>query len=198
MIRTFVAVELEDDSRSAIAQLQASLKRELGQHGRDVRLQWVRPESMHLTLKFLGDVDETQILNILEALQIAGQDQPAFSLDVQGVGVFPDLRAPRVLWLGLSRSTDRLVSLASRVDTVLHPLGFEREVRPFTPHLTLARIKEGSREVGKALTETGITRQSHRIGTVPVKAIALMKSQLGSTGSVYTRLGEAPLSPNSP
>ncbi len=119
---------------------------------------------------------------------------------VQEIGVFPDIRAPRVLWVGLANQPDQLAQLESlrrlvgEVDRALHGLGFPLETRPFSPHLTLARIKERPHEIGKALSER-LMPLATPLGTLHVGAVALMKSDLRPSGAVYTRLCESALKP---
>jgi 2'-5' RNA ligase len=189
MIRTFIAVELDPTLKQAIAGVQDTLKRELHRLTPGVRMQWVRTDSIHLTLKFLGDIEESQVGGILQALENAGRDQAPFSVDVKGFGVFPDLRGPRVLWMGLSGHTDRLTCLAGSIDAALTPFGFHVEHKPYTPHLTLARVKEQSRAIGKALADSGVMRESTGLGTLSIQAVALMKSEPTPSGSIYSRLG---------
>jgi 2'-5' RNA ligase len=196
MIRAFVAVELTDELRSAIAGIQAQVKAELARELRrtapDARLQWVRPEAIHLTLKFLGDIAEGQVEEIARALAAVAGGRPQFALEVGGLGVFPDARAPRVLWVGLG-GAEPVISLARAVDEALGELNFAPESRAFNPHLTLARIKERGRDVGKALAAVGLLAQASPLGTLPVRTIALMRSELKPSGSVYTRLRDAAL-----
>lgn len=193
MIRTFIAVELDPALKHILAGVQDSLKRELRRLAPDARLQWVRTDSIHLTLKFLGNIEESQVAGILQVLEPVGRDQRPFSVDVKGFGVFPHVRGPRVLWMGFTGEIDRLVRLAGSIDTALASLGFSVEEKPYTPHLTLARVKEQSGAIGKALTESGIMREITGIGTCPVQAVALMKSEPSPAGSLYTRLGTIPL-----
>ena len=203
MIRAFVAIELDPNLRSALAQLQTRLKSSIPRLlPPGARIQWVRPDSIHLTLKFLGDTDEARLGDIERALALVGASQTRFSLDVGALGVFPDLRAPRVLWVGLSsqkedqghaHASNQLVRLAGDVDQAMATLGYPTENRPFSPHLTLARVKEHAREVGKALADSGAMQHPQSLGTLPVHAIALMKSELKPSGAVYTRLCEVPL-----
>ena len=200
MIRTFIAVELDEDIRSAISALQGQvrdeLQRELRKTSPDARLQWVKPQSIHLTLKFLGDIREDQVQEIGEGLAAALQTQPAFSLKVGGLGVFPDLRAPRVLWIGLEPMSDApsaIGTLARKVEEAIVALHFPSEAKPFTPHLTLARIKERNREIGRALSNLGVLARGRSIGTLSVHGISLMKSDLQPSGAVHTRLCEIPL-----
>jgi 2'-5' RNA ligase len=189
MIRTFIAVELDPILKHAIAHVQETLQRELHLLTPAVRIQWVRTASIHLTLKFLGDIEESQVGGILQALEHAARDHAPFSADVKGFGVFPDLRAPRVLWMGLSGPTERLVRLVGSIDTALRPLGFPVEQKPYTPHLTLARVKEQSRAIGKALADSGVMRDTMGFGTLPIEAVAFIKSEPTPSGSIYSRLG---------
>jgi RNA 2',3'-cyclic 3'-phosphodiesterase len=189
MIRTFIAVELDPILKEAIAAVQETLKRELHGLAAGVRLQWTRVDSIHLTLKFLGDIEEGRVVDILHALEEAGRSHEPFIIDVKGFGVFPHLRAPRVLWMGLTGQTDRLIRLAESVDAALLPLGFPVEPKPYTPHLTLARVKEQNRTIGNALADCGVMRDVTSRGILPVRAVALMKSELTPSGSVYSRLG---------
>lgn len=189
MIRTFIAVELDARLKQAIARVQETLQGELHGLAPGVRMQWVRPDSIHLTLKFLGDIEEKEVGGMLQALEHVARDHASFSVDVKGFGVFPDLRAPRVLWMGLSGPTERLVRLAGSIDAALTPLGFPVEQKPYAPHLTLARIKDQAGAIGKALTQSGLMRDVTSLGTLSIQAVALMKSELTPSGSIYSRLG---------
>ena len=197
MIRTFVAIELDEEIRKAIAGTQGQVQEQLMQQLRlrtpGVRVQWVRPDSIHLTLKFLGDIDEALVEAIRAALLPAVRTQPRFVVEVGGLGVFPDLRAPRVLWIGLFGQVEALMYLAAEVEAALTGVGFPPESRRLSPHLTLARIKERSREVGKGLADSGLMTQPFRIGSLAVDAVCLMKSDLKPSGAVYTRLAQVTL-----
>lgn len=202
MIRAFIAVELDAALRSGIGRTQDALKRALAKTSPAVRLQWVRSESIHLTLKFLGSIEEQRVSEIQDALRSALQDRPAFAVVIGGIGVFPDLRAPRVLWVDISgpehasgeqQAEHAISQLAGTVDRTLATIGFPPEDRPFSPHLTLARIKESSREVGRALAESGVMTQGVTLGRLPVERIALVRSDLKPSGAVYTKLWELPL-----
>lgn len=200
MMRAFVAIDLDADARKALIRAQEQAKdstmRELSRSAPEVRIQWVRPDSIHLTLKFLGEIADARVEEIQRALAPSIQAQARFSLQVGGFGVFPDLRAPRVLWVGISgqrEQTSTLARLAGDVNSGLDALGFLREARPFSPHLTLARIKERSREVGRALAESGLMTQTESFGSLKVDAVALIRSDLKPSGAVYTRLWEVPL-----
>lgn len=194
MIRTFVAVELEASLRQALAQIQATLRSRLEKSaGCGVRIQWVKPESVHLTLKFLGDIPEALVPEIHTALACATRDRARFAAEVGGLGVFPDVRAPHVLWVGMATHADALKQLAADVETALGAIGFAPDAKRFNPHLTLARIKERSRDVGRALSDEGLLAQETKLGELTVAAVSLMKSDLQRSGSVYTRLCAVPL-----
>jgi RNA 2',3'-cyclic 3'-phosphodiesterase len=194
MIRTFIAIELDPTLKEAIAAVQETLRHELYGLAAGVRLQWARANAIHLTLKFLGDIEEGRVGDILQALEEAGRSHEPFSVDVKGFGVFPNPRAPRVLWMGLSGQTDRLIRLAGSIDTALMPLGFPVEPKSYTPHLTLARVKGQSRTIGNALADCGMMRDVTNRGTLSVRVVALMKSELRPSGSLYSRLGVVALS----
>jgi 2'-5' RNA ligase len=190
MIRCFVAVELDAPLRAAIAEVQRRVRTAVENvAGREARVQWVRPDSIHVTIKFLGDVPEEQVDAIAQALRGVAADRRAGMVEVAGLGVFPDLRNTRVCWIGLREGAERLVHLAEDIDAALERLESPRESRPYNPHLTLARVKEGGRAVGRAIEQQDLlAKESGSIGRLPVRALALMRSELRSTGSVYTRL----------
>ncbi len=194
MIRTFVAVELDRDLRKVLGRVQAEVReRCVRGGGQEVRVQWVKPDSIHLTLKFLGEIEEARIQDLRTALGPVVAGQPRFSVEVGGLGVFPDLRAPRVIWIGLSGRVDELVRLAADVDRALHTIGFPLESRPWSPHLTLARIKERSREAGKGFAATGALNGFTSVGSLSISVASLMQSELKPSGAVYSQLLALPL-----
>jgi 2'-5' RNA ligase len=197
MIRAFLAVELHETLRGHLARLQTDLKQRLSPKlPRQVRLSWVQPGSIHLTLKFLGDIDEAMVQPMREAIERTLHGHEPVSIPLERIGSFPHLHQPRVLWIGPSeeweRSPDhaRLIALHQAVEASTVSLSFAPDTRPLSPHLTLARIKEGARQVGQALAQTGVTDRPCPLGALPVESIALMKSDLKPTGSVYTKLWE--------
>lgn len=193
-MRTFVAIELSADLKHALENVQTALQGQLQQSiGPNVHIQWIRPESLHLTLKFLGDIDEARVPAIGGVLERVARAQTAFAVEASGAGVFPDIRAPRIVWAGLTGAVDKLMQLAAAVESALAPLGFPSEGKPFAPHLTVARVKEGQRDVGRALASGNVLEQVGRVGALPVRAMALMQSELHATGSIYTRVREATL-----
>jgi 2'-5' RNA ligase len=194
VIRTFVAVELDGALKERLARLQDGIRNRLRRDlPPDARLQWVRPESIHLTFKFLGEIPEDRVEEIRQALEPVANRSPGFSVEVGGIGVFPEQRAPRVLWIGLADPGGRLTHLAGEIDRALERIGFSPEARAFSPHLTLGRIKERAREIGRVLASAGVLTQTEPLGSLAVQRVALMKSELKPSGAVYTRLWEASL-----
>jgi 2'-5' RNA ligase len=150
MIRVFLAVELSSGIRENLFSLQQELKKTLPP------VNWVRPESIHLTVKFLGYVEPSRISQLLLALEPIGTTQPGFSIEVQGVGVFPQIKHPRILWVGVTGKTHALQELVLEIEAALEPLGFPPEEKPYHPHLTLARIKRDNTS-GKRRVSTRAT-----------------------------------------
>ena len=188
-VRSFIAVELPSAARDAVERVMRELRATAGDGVR-----WVRPEGIHLTLKFLGDIDVDSVPAISTALGRCADSAAPFDLYLEGVGVFPNARRPRVVWVGLGGALESLQGLQQSVERELEALGFTRERRAFTPHLTLGRVRDGaSAQQGRALSEA-IAGASVQPGVVlPVRELALMKSDLQPTGAVYTRLHAARL-----
>lgn len=188
-MRAFVAIELPPAVKERLAEVVAEL-RAAGIGG----LRPVRPEGIHLTLKFLGDVPADRIRDIGDAARRAAARHAPFALSLSGVGAFPSGRAPRVLWAGIAGDLERLGSLQASVDACLAELGFARERRAFNPHLTLARLRDSaSREDrARALRVLEAAQPRERAGFV-VDGVALFQSTLGPGGAVYRRLHRVPL-----
>jgi 2'-5' RNA ligase len=200
MIRTFLAAELGDELRNQIALIQQDLRRRLGRESsKDIRITWVQPSSIHLTVKFLGDTDEQLIGPLREAIEGALTGRGAVHMPIEQLGVFPRLQQPRVLWIGPSeqwRQGDegkRLTGLHRALDDCCQSFGFAPDDKALSPHLTLARVKEGERQVGHVLVTSGIFDRPLSLGTVTIGSVVLMKSELRPTGSVYTKLWEVKL-----
>jgi 2'-5' RNA ligase len=195
MMRCFIAVELDEPLRVAIAEVQRRVRAAVDKSvGRDVKVQWIRPESIHVTVKFLGEVPEGRIPAITNALRDVATSGRAGTVEVGGLGVFPDLRNPRVCWIGLREGAASLIQLAEAVEAAMDGLGFPMESRPYSPHLTLARMKEGGRAIGRVIEQQGLlTKESGTIGCLTVRTLTLMKSELRPSGAVYTRLAEVAL-----
>lgn len=187
MIRTFVAIDLPEDVQRSIAEFQNCLK----QTG--ASLTWVRPDRIHLTLKFLGNVSQEQLLPIGQKLtQIAVGVSP-FSLQPWSCGAFPSLRQMRVVWVGLKGDEGALKHLHTQVEAAMAELGFQREDRPFRAHLTLARVR-GKMQL-RALQEALTAHRDFHAEAFDVSELVLYKSDLKPEGAVYTPLLRAPFSP---
>lgn len=184
-IRTFVAISLPESVLRAMGKTQERLRR----FKFDVR--WARSEGIHLTLKFLGDIEEKDVAKVGDAMARACEGVSSFVLKGEGTGVFPDMKRPRVIWVGVSGDVSLLTSLQERLEGELEKLGFPREKRGFTGHLTLGRVKSRLDETlfRQALKEAG----DFVTDPFDVKSIVLFKSTLRPQGAVYDKLAEVSL-----
>lgn len=184
-MRLFIAIEIPDQIKKAMAEVQGRLK------NTGVDAGWTRPEGIHLTLKFMGEVQESKVPEIMAALTKAVQDVKSFRLDVAGTGAFPNPKNARVVWIGVSGEIDVLTKLQAAVEEAITRLGFKQEDRAFTPHLTLGRIKFiRSRDTWlKALEEI----KGIKLSAFDVHAVSLMKSELKLSGAIYTEIGRVEL-----
>jgi 2'-5' RNA ligase len=184
-MRTFIAIEIPEEIKRQMMEVQNGLRNS------GVDASWPRPEGIHLTLKFLGEVPEAKLPEIMSSLRSAVQGTGVFRLEVAGAGAFPNAKAARVVWVGLSGDVDKLNRLQDAVEKGMADIGFAREDRKFTPHLTLGRIKYiRSREVWlKALD--GI--KDVEIAGFDVGAVSLMKSELKRSGAEYAEMGRVEL-----
>ncbi|MGA2367712.1 MAG: RNA 2',3'-cyclic phosphodiesterase [Dehalococcoidia bacterium] len=188
-IRAFIAIELPAELRKMMSEFQAGLKRPQQRF-----VKWVNPGSVHLTLKFLGNVKSKQLDSIKKELQDIAGGSRTFSLVTSGTGCFPNLKRARVFWLGLDGDIEQLLKLQEKIDGALSHMGFPRENRPFTAHLTLARIKEDYSTADRLeFSELVKDARFQHPFSMKVEAVSLMQSQLNPAGAVYTRLAEFPL-----
>jgi 2'-5' RNA ligase len=197
MIRAFLAVELSHELRAELPLVQQELKHRIEPElKRDTRISWVQPAKIHLTMKFLGDMDEQVIDPLHSALEQAIGNRTAVTVPLERLGAFPRAHSPRVLWVGPSENWEkgteakRLVEIQAAIEQACENLGFLCETKPFSPHLTLARIKMGERYVGVALAAGGVLDRPLSLGSLAVESVVLMKSELKPTGSIYTKLWE--------
>lgn len=188
-VRSFIAIELPDELKLGLAQLEAQLKM-----SKPPWVKWVNPYSIHLTLKFLGSIAVDRISEITKAMEEAIQGIPPFRLEVKDLGVFPNLRRVQVVWVGISGEVDKLSQLQQHLESNPARLGLAPETRPFTPHLTLARLRNqassGERQSFGQLI--AITRFEATY-TIKVDAISLMRSQLTREGAIYSRISSVGL-----
>jgi len=182
MIRTFIAIDIPEDVRVAIEEAQARLKRaHVG-----VKISWTKVANIHITLQFLGYVEETAVEKINAALESVSRNHAPFDLNIRGAGVFPNENRPRVLWVGCEDAEGKLKDLATAVQSSLQPLGFEPEHREFSAHLTLGRVKFPRPDA--ALTRALDSIKNEDFGTMRVEAMHLFESQLHPQGSIYSKL----------
>jgi len=184
VIRAFIAVEI---AASTIANISAAITQ---LKPRIPGVRWIIPGNFHLTLKFLGEIDESKINPIGEALTNAFQPFPPCTINAKGLGVFPNLTRPRVLWIGLFSS--ELIALAAQVETALAALGFAAEKRGFAPHLTVGRWRQGARSEPTLAAELDRWREFD-FGTSAINEIILFQSVLKPQGAIYTRIKVVPL-----
>jgi len=188
-VRCFIAIGLPDEVKAGIKDIQAQLK-----SGGQASVKWVDPYSIHLTLKFLGGVDAAKIAPITAAMEEATQGIAPFSLKVEGLGTFPNLRRVQVVWVGVVGEVDKLARLQQRLESNLAGLGFAPENRRFTPHLTLARVRDRvALDEREGLGELIAGTKFEPVHSFPVEAVSLMKSQLTREGAIYSRISTAEL-----
>jgi 2'-5' RNA ligase len=180
-IRAFLAIDLPIEVLNEIRSIQSGLSKTL-----QGMLRWVRPEAIHLTLKFFGDISGDDIVTISRVMEDHVNGTGPLALDVKTLGVFPDMNRPRVIWLGISGDVERLIRLQKSMDKKLHEIGFAKEERPFRPHLTLARIKEPKGLIG--LAKIVENSDNYTAGHFDAGGLTLFGSQLTPKGAIYTKL----------
>jgi 2'-5' RNA ligase len=175
-VRCFLAVEIPDAVRAAVARLQDELRRSTM-----LPVRWVDPSALHVTLKFLGDATERQLEAMGPALAPAMADRIAPEITLAGVGTFPAAARPRIVWAGLARGGDDLRALAASLDGLAAPLGFARETRPFRPHVTLGRVR--APQPAPDLRAALAMRRDASLGSWTPTAVVLLESRLGAGGA---------------
>ena len=190
MIRSFIAIELPEETLQNLAAIQEQLK------GSRAGVRWVKPGSIHLTLKFLGNIPAAQVDEIAAAATQVVVDEPPITLCAAGLGAFPSYRKPRVIWVGLRGEVDRLTNVQAGLEKALEPLGFALEGRGFRPHLTIGRVKD--RRGLQSLIEAMSTQELPEFNSFDADEIILYKSDLRPTGAIYTKLHRMPLAAPAP
>lgn len=186
MLRTFIAVETSPETHARARQLIARLS------GTGAKISWVKPDCLHLTLKFLGDVDLREIPSVCQAITRAVAEIPPFEIEVQGAGAFPSAARPRTVWLGVGRGSEEMIALHDAVDQALGGVGYRREQRRFRPHLTVGRVR-GGRDLD-ALAELLAQHAEFTGGVTSVDEVVVMSSELTPDGPNYEPLAVSPLS----
>jgi len=188
-IRSFIAIELPEAVKTGLQQLQTELTLP-----RYSFVKCVSPEGIHLTLKFLGNISAQKVTDITGVMEQASQVVSPFQLHITEVGAFPNMRRPRVLWVGIKGEVDKLIGWQQRIDEGLVPLGFAKEARPFAPHLTLARLRENCSPGDRLHFGEMVARSNADVDyNFTVTSLNLMRSQLFPSGAVYSRLAEVKL-----
>lgn len=191
-LRTFIAIELSDQAQAVLADLQNRLKTIVPPH----TVRWTAPASIHLTLHFLGDISPEDVAKVTDVLQAAAATCSTFNLNLGGLGCFPNTRRPRIIWAGVLGQTDVLVKLQRDLGEKLKVIGYTAEARPYSPHLTLGRVKEGIPQ--RHITQLGqvLEQAQGQVGPLAdlhVTEISLMRSELKPAGAVYTQMTSAML-----
>jgi len=187
-LRLFVAVDLPEQVREALSRVQQELRRyDLSD------LRWVRPQGIHLTLKFLGETPARRVAAITEALAGATEGRPGFRVALGAPGTFGSRRGPRVLWLDVIGDIQRLRELQTAVEEALVEVGFPSEERDFSPHLTLARVPQPVRPGTAERIAQGLQAVTPPEAEFDVREVVLMRSTLQPGGAVYERLAAFPL-----
>jgi len=189
-IRSFVAIELNEELRHQLDLIQRSLKSK----GISDEVRWVRPDGIHLTLKFLGNVPANSIKEIVLAVTQGRDGVMPFAISLGGLGCFPTTKRPNVIWVGVDGDTATLARLQTAIEDRLSVLGYPPEKRRSTPHLTLGRVARrvtdsDQRRIGDLIQEQTVGS----LGEMQVREVTLMKSELSPAGARYTRLAAVPL-----
>ena len=179
-IRCFIAIEIPEAIQNQLARIQGTLRNQIQ------KASWVKPSNIHLTLKFLGDVDPEDLESIGEAIEGVAIRHRSFSLRIGGLGAFPNFARPRVIWTGVKVGGERVSAIAQDINMALSDFGFSLDTKKFNPHLTIARLKERI----DLRPYTNQYRQYDRIdgAGMSVDTISLIQSQLHPTGAIYSTL----------
>jgi 2'-5' RNA ligase len=178
-MRAFIAIELPSDVKNQIARIQAELIRIPAQ------VSWTKAENVHLTLKFLGEIENRQVQPATQAVRAGCKGVKKFKISLKGVGGFPNLRQPRVIWIGTQTGAEEIISLQAKIDTELDKAGFPREGKKFRPHFTIGRIRV-PKSIEKLAQALGSAE--FQSADIDILHLTVMKSQLSPGGSIYTAL----------
>ena len=186
-IRAFIAIELPEEVRQQLDEIEKQVQARTGETSRRA-VRWVPTANMHLTLKFLGEVSSGNIQSLARMLQAEASRHTEFQMTIGGLGAFPNMRRPRVIWVG-TEAPPELFALQKAIEAETRQLGYPAEDRPFSPHLTLGRISQNARpdevsQVARALSEMKVGE----LGSVHVQRLHLFRSDLRPSGAIYTSL----------
>lgn len=186
-MRTFIAIDLSNETKEKLKLIQAELKRS------DADVKWVDPENIHLTLKFLGEITEEQAGRIKETLNKIASNLKPFEITLSGIGAFPKLDYPRVIWVGIEKGKKETEEIAKRTEDELEKLGIEKEERAFTAHLTIGRVRSGRNKdaLKDRVNSLNLQPTTYHLLPTNVNAIYLYQSTLTPKGPTYTPLHTA-------
>jgi len=191
VLRAFIAIDLPDELKETLQQVSHTFQ----QHLSGLPVRWVPSINMHLSLKFLGDVSETNVETINEIIRTAANSYHAFEISIGGVGVFPNMHRPRVIWVGVE-APEEMISLQRRIETETTRMGYPSEDREYAPHLTLGRVSRNANAAEiKAVSKKLLNEKLGFLGAARVNQIHLFRSQLQPGGPKYTKLFSAALQP---
>jgi RNA 2',3'-cyclic 3'-phosphodiesterase len=182
-MRTFIAVELPDDIRERIGTYIEAI--EAGISG----VKWVAPENLHLTIKFLGEIEPADVERLSHCVEQVAKECRSFTMGLSGIGFFPTEKHPKVIWIGADGGEDALLDLYQEMERCLEDIGYDREAKTFSPHLTIGRVKRD-----KKITIPGNLTDFEQV-SFRVETIAIMKSTLTPEGPIYEKLSECMLGP---
>jgi len=184
-MRCFIAIDIDANNRTGLGDLQQRLKSEVDIKKSDVK--WVKPDNIHLTLKFLGEIRDEQVVDVCNITkEVAGRHE-SFELDIESVGHFGG-RSARVLWIGTGKGRENLLELQKDLEQQLASAGFPPENRAYSGHLTLCRIRNS--KAGIKLAQLAGQYRDFKVGLIPADSITVYQSELTPTGPIYTILGE--------
>jgi len=184
-MRCFIAIDIDEQIREALADLQEELLGKADIKRSDAK--WVNPDNIHLTLKFLGEVKDNQIMDICNITGDVVNRHKRFGLEVESVGCFGG-KSARVLWVGMGQNSEKLLELQQDLEQKLDEAGWPREARKFSGHLTLCRIRNS--RAGIKLAQLARQYEDYQLGIIPVDSISVYQSQLTPKGPIYTVLGK--------
>jgi 2'-5' RNA ligase len=192
VIRTFIAIELPEPVKLGLRKLQNSLKSSESGFAK-----WVNPDGIHITLKFMGNMDIKNINTITSAIREACKEITPFQIQLQELGAFPSLKRVQIVWVGLTGDLPLLLKLQKNIDNKLSGIGYPKEEREFVPHITLARMRDNVTITERQNLGDVISRTTIEAGmNIDVMSISLMRSELTRSGAIYTRLSSIELNPS--
>jgi 2'-5' RNA ligase len=183
-MRVFIAIDIDDETRKTVGDLQGQLRSKADVKQGDVK--WVNPKAMHLTLKFLGEIKDEKVPEVCDVVKDVAGRHKSFELDIESVGCFGG-RSARVVWVGTGDGSDELLELQKDLERQMASAGWPEEGREFTGHLTLCRVKNS--KAGIRLAEISKAYGDFNVGTISADSVCVYQSQLTPKGPVYTVLG---------